>query len=151
MNEITIERYEPADLDRIMEIENTSFEAPWSRKSYEEVVPLDTISFWVAKSNGRVVGYMLLQKIESEMELHTFAVAPEERRKGIAIKLLERMRDEAKRSGVSSVFLQVRPSNKEARSLYGKFGFTPIGMRRRYYQNDGEDAIVMKMETELSS
>lgn len=146
MDTIVIERFAPADIDEIMEIENVSFTSPWSRESYEELIPLETISFWVAKTAGKVAGYMLLQRMISEMELHTFAVSPDLRRRGIATKLLEHMRDEAKKAGVKFIFLQVRPTNKEARALYEKFGFKSIGMRRRYYRDNGEDAIVMKME-----
>lgn len=143
---IRIVRYEPADIDAIMEIENVSFTAPWSRQSYEELVPLDTISFWVAKDGDVVVGYALFQHIGGEMELHTLAVSTFMRRKGIAKRLMLHMMSEAKKMEVRRIFLQVRPSNAAARKMYDGLGFKVIGMRKRYYRDDGENALVMKLD-----
>ncbi|MFH0800499.1 MAG: ribosomal protein S18-alanine N-acetyltransferase [Pseudomonadota bacterium] len=138
--------YDPADLDEMMEIENLSFTAPWSRNSYEELSPLDTIHIWIAKLKKRVVGYMLFQNLGEDIELHTLAVAPALRRKGIARKLMDHMIAEGRRFGIKRIFLQVRPSNASARPFYEDLGFKPIGLRRAYYRDDGEDAMVMKLE-----
>lgn len=145
-DDITIARFEHGDLDEIMRIELDSFTAPWSRQSYEELEPLESIDFFVAKKNGTVAGYILLQHIYEEMELHTLAVAKDLRYQGIARKLLNYMIEEARKMGVISIFLQVRPSNSAARPLYESLGFKPIGLRPNYYRDDGEAAIVMKLE-----
>lgn len=142
---VEIERYGPLDLDAIMEIEVASFTAPWSRSSYEELAPLDSVDIWVARAGGRLVGYMLFQHVGSEMELHTLAVAPDMRRRGIAKRLLETMSSEAARLDVKDIFLQVRPTNGAARALYGAMGFKEVGLRRAYYKDDGEDALVLKL------
>ena len=145
---VTIERYAPRDIDELMAIEVRSFSAPWSRESYEELWPLESVDIWVARLGGGLVGYMLLQHIGEEMELHTLATSPEMRRRGVARKLLGHMIDEAKRLGVLRIFLQVRPSNAPARALYASLGFLPVGLRRKYYKDDDEDALVLKLEIE---
>lgn len=143
---LRIEPYAQADLDGLMEIENLSFTAPWSRQSYEELWPLESVDIWVARHGTELVGYMLFQHIGEEMELHTLGVRPERRRQGIARRLIEHMIAEARRLGVRRIFLQVRPSNEAARALYGVFGFKVIGLRHGYYRDNNEDALVLRLE-----
>jgi len=134
------------DIDEIMAIENVSFSAPWTQDSYLDLAPLETISFYVVKLQGRVVGYMLYQTWAEEMELHTIAVAPAHRRQGLAKKMMEHIIHDASTRGVERIFLQVRPSNEAARSLYQSFGFYIIGIRKRYYRDNQEDAEVMRLD-----
>ena len=141
-----ISRFKEEDLDEIMAIENVSFAAPWTRQCYLDLAPLDTISFFVAKEEDKVVGYMLYQGWGEEIELHTIAVSPVKRKSGIAGKMIEHMLADAHARGVQRIFLQVRPSNEAARSLYTKYGFHVIGVRRNYYSDNQEDALVMRME-----
>jgi len=149
LESIRIVPFELADLDALMEIEDQSFAVPWSRASYEELWPLPNISIWVAKEAGALVGYYLLQCVGDEAELHTYAVKPESRRRGIGEHLLRHMVEELKRRRVRRVFLQVRPSNAPARALYDKMGFAPVGIRRRYYRDNDEDAFVLRLEIAL--
>lgn len=142
---IKIEKYDPVDLDAIMEIENASFNLPWTRRAYEEASALDAISIWVAKVDAELVGYMLLQYVADELELHTFAVKPTFRKKGVGRKLMEHMLAEGKKIAVQNLFLQVRPSNVAARALYKSLGFVDLAVRRAYYEDDKEDAIIMKL------
>lgn len=150
MSSIRIEPYCPSDLDEIMEIENVSFTAPWPRSSYEELARLDTVNIWVAKIDTKLVAYMLIQHMSDEIELHSIAVAPEFRRQGIARKLIAHMMSEAGRLKIRKIFLQVRPSNSQARQMYEKIGFRSVGIRRSYYRDNGEDALVMRLEIEQS-
>lgn len=145
LSNLSIVRYEPSDLDEMMKIEDVSFSAPWTRKSYEDVIALDTVEVWVAKVDGEVVGYMLLQYVAEEMELHTFAVKPGHRQMGIGRRLLGYMLLRAEERCVGNIFLLVRPSNEVAKSLYEKFGFKNVGIRFGYYQDNGEDAILMRL------
>lgn len=139
--------YKPSDLDSMMEIEMEAFAgAHWSKESYEELAPLDSISIRVAKIGDKLVGYMLFQHFEGEMELHTIAVHKDYRNQKIGRALVEYMLKEASTLGVNWVFLQVRPSSKYALGLYQSFGFRKIGVRKRYYRNDGEDAYVMRLD-----
>jgi ribosomal-protein-alanine N-acetyltransferase len=146
MGEIRILSFKEADLDRIMEIENVSFASPWTRQCYLDLSPLETISFFVVKDGEELVGYMLYQVWEEEMELHTIAVDPERRRQGIARKMIAFMKEDATARAVERIFLQVRPSNEAARSLYQSFGFNVIGVRRGYYRDNLEDAFVMRLD-----
>lgn len=144
--QLQIERFLPSDLDALMEIENISFGAPWSRESYEELSQLESVEIWTAKRGEELVGYMLFQHVGEEMELHTIAVKPGLRRQGLGRILMEHMIAEARRAGVVRIFLQVRSSNGQAKALYETFGFRTVGIRRHYYRDDDEDALVMKWE-----
>lgn len=146
MDDLCIVPYYPADLNEIMEIENRSFSAPWSRNSYEELYVLDSVDIWVARIGDELVGYMLLQYQADEMEVHTFAVKPERRREGIGTKLMDHAMDEARGRGVKYIYLQVRPSNEAAANLYRRFGFQVAGIRHGYYHDNKEDALVMRLD-----
>lgn len=142
---LRIEPFDPSDLDALMEIENSSFSLPWSRQSYEDLWPVHGIAIWMARVGHELAGYMLLQTVGEEMELHTFAVRPDLRRRQIGRRLLDFMIEEAQKAGVKRIFLQVRPTNSPARALYEKMGFTTVGIRRRYYRDNDEDAFVMRL------
>lgn len=150
LTDLRIEPFKPRDLDAMMEIENRSFTLPWSRQFYEQLWPQDAIDIWVGWYEQELVAYYLIQTVGSEMELHTFAVKPELRRQGIGKKLMEHMLARADERGVKHIFLQVRPSNKEAISLYTHLGFLPIAVRKSYYQDNGEDALVMRLDVRRS-
>jgi ribosomal-protein-alanine N-acetyltransferase len=135
------------DLDELMVIELDSFTAPWSKKSYEEVLALDTVSGFVARAGGEMVGYMLTQSIVGEMELHTFAVKSSWRRRGIGKRLIEYMIEDARKRGIKDIFLLVRVSNLAARTLYEKMDFHSVGIRRSYYHDNLEDAAIMVYTT----
>ena len=143
---IRIEPFRPEDLDAIMEIEDCSFTAPWSRKSYEDLWPQKSIDVWVAWQGDVLVGYYLVQTAKFEQELHTFAVKSEFRRRGIGRQMMDHMLEKARGRGVEYIYLQVRPSNQEAKELYKFFGFVGIGMRRNYYRDNSEDALVMGLK-----
>jgi len=149
IRDIEIIPFEHADIDEVMAIENVSFSAPWSRDSYLELAPLETISFYVVKHEGRVIGYMLYQTWAEEMELHTIAVSPNLRRQGVGRKMIDYMIRDASLRGVERIFLQVRPSNEAAQSLYSSFGFYVVGVRHRYYRDNQEDALVMRVDIKM--
>lgn len=140
---IRIVPFQFEDLDQMMEIEVRVFTAPWTRSSYEELAPLDTIAIWVAKLGDELVGYMLYQFCGDEMELHSIAVKPEMQGRGIATMLMDHMMILAAQMGITHIYLLVRPSNETARALYEKYGFEVIGVRHRYYSDNGENALIM--------
>jgi len=144
--DLSIEPFRAEDLDDVMEIEDCSFTAPWSRKSYEELWAQESIDFWVARQDEELVGYYLVQTSGLEQELHTFAVKPELRGRGIGRAMMEHMLGRASERGVEYVYLQVRPSNREAKELYKSLGFVGIGIRKNYYRDNFEDAIVMGLK-----
>ncbi len=127
----------------MMEIEVRSFALPWTRQSYEDLAPLDTIRIWVAKQEGAVVGYMLYQFWGEELELHSIAVKPELRGQGIGAELVEHMLVQAAGIGVQRIYLLVRPSNAAALTLYRRYGFELVGVRHKYYSDNNENALIM--------
>ncbi len=149
VEDLVIEPYAPSDLSSIMEIENVSFTIPWSRQSYEEVTALDSVETWVARQGGELVGYALVQKVQNEMELHTFAVKPECRRMHVGERILEFLIGSARDRRINNIFLLVRTGNSPARKLYEKLGFVSVGVRRNYYDDTREDAIVMRLALQI--
>jgi len=96
-----------------------------------------------AFTNGLLIGYVGSWKIGEEAHLTNLAVHPDHRRRGIAKALLEKLMDWARNAGVVSMTLEVRESNEIARNLYRSMGFFDAGRRRRYYSDNGEDAVIM--------
>lgn len=147
VSEIKIQPFQNSDINRIMEIEKRSFPYPWSKKSYLGMSMMRTTRFLVAKDESKILGFVLYQLLEDEIEIHSIAVDPDSRRRGVSRKMFNFILDEAREKGIKQIFLQVRRSNESARSLYKKFGFRIIGTRPNHYE-DGEDALVMKLEIE---
>ncbi len=139
--EIKIREGREEDIEKVVLIEFSSFESPWSRNLL--IRSIKKKELFVAEINGEVVGYIVFSKILDEVHLENIAVDERWRRKGIGSKLLEFL---IQRSKESSIFLEVRPSNIPAINLYKKYGFREIGIRKKYYVN--EDAIVMMREPE---
>ena len=141
---ISVRRAASGDLDAIMAIEEASFTAPWPRDAMlDEIVKNDWSVVVVAQRGGEIVGFAVYWVVADERHLQNVATAWEWRRSGVGDALVRHVVDEAKRSGAQFVILEVRASNEAARGLYGAFGFQSIGVRRAYYQDNNEDALVM--------
>ncbi len=133
-------------IDSIMEIERRCFSIPWSVNSVRfELESADAI-FPVAVEEGRVLGFGILHKIGDEGELFNLAVTEERRGRGIGAALLDAALLQAKEMGVKKVYLEVRRSNTPARRLYESRGFAVCGMRKNYYEEPREDAMLMDLE-----
>ena len=133
------------DLDEVLAIERASFQTAWSRGAFRYELTQNRVArSIVARVGGRLTGYLCLWEIGQEIHITNLAVHPGWRRRGIARALLQGVIEEARRSGVDLVFLEVRPTNVEAVSLYESFGFRVIGRRKGYYFDTGEDALVME-------
>lgn len=131
------------DVPAVIAIERQSFSLPWTREMFEEELE-QTVSWReVAQTErGEVAGFLIGRIYPDAWHLMDVAVALWARRRGVAERLLRgfvRAADEAARP----VFLEVRPRNEEALALYGKWGFSTVGTRKRYYSDTGEDALVM--------
>jgi ribosomal-protein-alanine N-acetyltransferase len=132
------------DVDRVVEIERASFRSPWPRKAFVHEVQYRGISFpVVAEAGGVVFGYILAWFVEDEVHIANIAVDPRQRGRGIGSALLEFVLEKGRREGYQLAYLEVRRSNHTAIRLYEKWGFGVIAVRRRYYEADGEDALVM--------
>jgi ribosomal-protein-alanine N-acetyltransferase len=149
--DLVIGRYARGDLEEILAIECASFAHPWSPEMFDEELNNRLCHIFVARERAaagtRVVGYVCFWFFLAEMHLLNIAVDPAGRHRGIGAALLARALDFARERGVKMVFLEVRRGNREAQSLYRRFGFREMGVRPRYYE-DGEDALVMLLEVE---
>lgn len=142
--------YRPMELKDVTQVhlvERSSFPAPWSRSIFVSEVTLnDNAIYIVAISNDRVVGYAGLWVILDEGHITTLAVDPNFRRLGIGRKLMEELTLRSIKRGIVRMTLEVRVSNHKAQRLYEKLGFVPQGIRKEYYLNDKEDALIMWRE-----
>lgn len=133
-----------ADVDRICEIERLSFPDPWTKISFADIATGKTnYIFLTAIFCGDIVGFGCIYTVLDEMQIMNIAVMPELRGKGIASRLMDEIISEAKRQSSSIIMLEVRESNKAAIGLYKKYGFETVGLRKNYYRNPIENAILM--------
>ncbi|HCF49294.1 MAG TPA: ribosomal-protein-alanine N-acetyltransferase [Syntrophomonas sp.] len=131
------------DLDEIMLIELESFTLPWSRQSYENELSNRYATYMVADHEGVVAAYGGMWVVADEAHITNVAVAPRYRRQGMGTKVLQALLNTAGQKRVSRIFLEVRVSNDAAFKLYSGQGFAPTGVRKQYYSDNDEDAIVM--------
>lgn len=129
------------DVEDIANIEKSSFSTPWSENAIRESMNVGT-TFYVARFKNKIVGYMGLSKVVGEGYVTNIAVLPEHRRLGIGEKILRHVIDNSK-DDLEFISLEVRISNNAAISLYEKFDFQRVGLRKRFYTNPTEDAIIM--------
>jgi ribosomal-protein-alanine N-acetyltransferase len=137
-----------SDLDEILAIELASFTSPWTREMY--LAELDNVGvsfcYTARDDSGKILGFCSFWRVMDELHINNLAVAPEHRRRGVATALLGFVLNEAHKLGVHRATLEVRRSNDAARHLYERFGFAAAGVRRAYYSNPVEDAIVLWRE-----
>jgi len=135
-----------ADIENVIAIERASFQFPWSTRFFLDELQVDCARSILAEVEGRIVGYVLFWFLPEEVDIHNIAVHPDFRRQGIGRLLLEQAVDAARRQERLRVTLDVRFSNAPAQNLYRSFGFVIRGLRKGYYSDNGEDALVMALE-----
>ena len=141
---ITLRRLELRDLDEIERIEQASYPTPWSRSMFAgELAKPSSLSLGAVDETGALVGYLVLSRYVDAWHVMNVAVAPERRREGIASALLRQLLDETRGDARRGYTLEVRVSNVGAISLYERFGFRAKGVRRGYYTDNREDALIM--------
>jgi [ribosomal protein S18]-alanine N-acetyltransferase len=143
LSEIVIDGMKIEDLPEVHAIEAASFKTPWSETLFRNEIFKDIAVSRVAKVNGTVVAYLCANIIVDEGHILTLAVHPAYRGKGVASCIIKEMLNIMRDKSCRSVFLEVRVSNREARTMYEKFGFALLGTRKNYYISPVEDAIVM--------
>jgi ribosomal-protein-alanine N-acetyltransferase len=147
-------RIEPMTLDdlpAVRAIERASFFDPWPEDAYRNEIRTNRLaSYVVARLGDDVVGFAGLWVMVDEAHVTSFAVDPRWRRRGVGERMLLALLDVAIARQAREATLEVRLSNLPARKLYEKHGFRPVGIRPRYYSNNGEDALIMTTEA-LSS
>ena len=142
--QVTLENHE-FFLDKILEIENLSFSAPWSLNVFLQELENPVAQLWALMSGKVLLGYLCFWNVREEMQLLDLAVHPGYRSRGHGSALLRKMIDLALSKGISRIWLEVRASGTTARRLYEKFGFVECGRRRNYYTDPAEDALVMSL------
>ncbi len=134
------------DLPAVERIENGSFGDPWPRPALAEELRPDALRLpLVAERDGAVVGYLMAWRAADELHILNLAVDAAERRRGVGERLLAEAIAEGTARAMALVTLEVRESNEPARRFYARHGFVAMGRRRRYYRDNGEDAIVMTL------
>ena len=131
------------DLDQVMEIEQDVFAVPWTREGYFTFLTRDDSMFLVVEEKGEILGYCGLLMVLDEGEVTNVAVRRERQREGIGHFLMEGMLRLAGMQGITAVHLEVREGNHRALNLYKRLGFQIDGIRKKYYTNPVEDAILM--------
>ena len=134
-----------SDILQIAEIEKLSFSDPWSEQSLKEELTTPFSEYFVCRKDGKVLGYIGTRIIFDECDITNIAVHPDFRRCKIATVLFSELHRSLQSRNVKSVNLEVREGNAPARAFYGKCGFSQCGLRKNYYRNPDEDAILMTL------
>jgi ribosomal-protein-alanine N-acetyltransferase len=132
-------------IDDVLAVEQASFTNPWTREMYVSELANQGVSFcFVARNTAQeVIGFCSFWRVLDELHINNLAVLPEYRRHGVGSALLTRALAEGAALGARRATLEVRRSNDAARLLYERFGFTIAGVRRGYYTNPVEDALIL--------
>ena len=141
---LEIEPMRRRDLKNVIAIERRIFPSPWSIGLYmSEIAQPATRAYYVASVDSELVGYAGMMVVVGEAHVTNIGVAPEWQRHGIGGRLLLQLAREARRRSAQHMTLEVRVSNTGAQALYQEFGFAPAGVRKNYYAEVHEDALVM--------
>jgi ribosomal-protein-alanine N-acetyltransferase len=147
--QISIRPLTYSDLPQVIAIERRSFPTPWSLAMFVLELSKPSGVCLAATQDTGIVGYLICSKYERVYHLMNVAVDPSARRQGLGHRLLEELIERA--GPEESYTLEVRTSNATAIALYERFGFRSAGTRPRYYQDTGEDAMIMWRTAELTS
>lgn len=144
---VAIEPMTVADLPSLLAIERASFTTPWTEANFRHEIANNPLA-WniVAKSGGELVGFACAYVVADELMINDIAVREASRRQGVGSALLRHFLDGGRRRGCLTATLEVRPSNAPARGLYAAFGFVVRGVRRGYYADTGEDALLLSFD-----
>jgi len=143
-NEFNIREMTESDLPEVIKLENDLFSDPWPESIFRQDIALEMSYPVVYQEHGEIAGYAILWVGGDEGHLTNIAVSRLYQRKSVAKKLLSHILRLASGMGLTQIILEVRPSNLPAISLYEKFGFEPLAVRKRYYSNPAEDCLVMR-------
>ena len=131
------------DVAQMAEIEKLSFSVPWSEQCIRDELDTPLSHYFIARKDGRVLGYIGTRILADECDITNIAVHPDFRRQGLAGILLSELLSFPAGKGVTAVMLEVRESNLPARAFYEKSGFEYCGRRKDYYEKPDEDALLM--------
>jgi len=146
LSSIEIRKMAESDLEKVLKIERECFSDPWSENAFRSDLKNELASLIVAEFEKTIVGFSNLYIVAGEIQIGNFAVATGFRNRGVGKKLMERVVETAKDNNCGQLILEVRKSNTPAIDLYKSYGFVETGMRKDYYNNPNESAILMTME-----
>lgn len=144
MAELVIRPMELTDIDSVVEVEKASFDTPWSEDIfYQEIVKNQFAHYFVVEVDEKVIGYAGLWVVIDDAQITNVAIVPSYRGNKLGEKLFQFTMQQAIGLGSKRLSLEVRVSNVVAQRMYRKFGLVPGGLRKNYYTDNKEDAIVM--------
>jgi len=148
MSEYTIRKMKEGDIDDILQIEELCYGAHhWSKSSFLTELDNKISSYQsILNDKNQCVGYIGIWKIINEAHVTNLSVHPDYQNQKLAHRLLLSMIDECYHDKIKFITLEVRITNKRAIHLYEKFGFKSLGVRKKYYQDNNEDALIMWSE-----
>ncbi len=141
-----IREMKPEDVPAIAELEKQCFSAPWSENMIISSLESRLSCWLVAEIEGTIAGYVGSEAVLDSADMMNIAVAPEFRRQGVGVALVNGLISRLQSKSVAFLMLEVRVSNKPAIVMYEKLGFLQVGLRPRYYCNPREDALIMRKE-----
>jgi [ribosomal protein S18]-alanine N-acetyltransferase len=141
---VTVRALAYADLPHVLSIERRAFSTPWSMAMFVLELSKGSGICLAAEGPDGLRGYLVCSRYADLWHLMNVAVDPDHRRAKVATALISSLLEQLE--GGDKVMLEVRDSNEGAIQMYRRFGFRPVGQRRRYYQDNGEDAVVMELQ-----
>jgi ribosomal-protein-alanine acetyltransferase len=146
--DLNIDFMKEEDIDEVLDISSLSFAISWSKDSYIQELTNPIAKYLVAKIDNKVVAFVGTWIILDEGHITNIAVHPNYRKQGIASELLAKFLDYCRNQGCKAFTLEVRSGNKAAQALYKKHNFKEDGVRKGYYEDNKEDAIIMWLKEE---
>jgi [ribosomal protein S18]-alanine N-acetyltransferase len=144
MAEVVIRRMELADIGEVMNVETTSFTSPWTEAIFrQELTENKYAHYFVMELENRIVGYVGMWIVIDDAQITNIAILPDFRGKKLGEALFRFALQKAIEHGVTRLSLEVRVTNIVAQRMYRKFGLVPGGIRKQYYTDNNEDALVM--------
>lgn len=146
---ITIRKMTEQDVPEVAKIDRLSFTLPWPESAFHyEVTDNRAARCFIAETEDKHIAAMVVSwVIVDELHIATIATHPEFRRLGIGARILTTALKDGQDAGVVRAFLEVRAGNEAAQDMYRKFGFEATGRRVKYYKDNGEDAILMTLDS----
>ena len=138
-----VRRMKLEDCEQVAQIEAESFSMPWSLHAFQHTLEMENYRYFVAEQNGEILGYCGFIFVLEEAEIPNVCVKASARKQGIGKQMLNFLEEEAKKLGITILYLEVRQSNQMARNLYTLLGFEEDGIRRDFYELPKENAVLM--------